>query len=144
MALLLLGLSACGTMGYKFQAPQLSIVSVELLKGDLRQQQLRVRMHVQNPNDRVLPISSISYEIEVAGQKFAHGESERDFLVPARGETDFDVGVTANAAGALLRLIGSGAHADNIDYRLSGTVKLSAGLLRSIPFEKSGSFGLRR
>jgi LEA14-like dessication related protein len=134
----------CSALGYKFETPQLSIVRVEFLKGDLLQQNLRVRLHVQNPNRRELPVSSITYEIEVAGEKFAHGESERDFVVPALGETEFDVGVTANAAGVLLKLATGGmGRRDALDYRLFGTVNLKSGLLRSLPFEQRGKVDLR-
>jgi LEA14-like dessication related protein len=137
-------LSGCSSLAPKLEMPQLQVVGVEVLRSDLLQQQLRVRMHVQNPNDRALPVRGITYTLEVAGEEFAHGESERDFTVPALGGLEFDVGVTANAAGALLRLATQrGGMPDSVDYRLRGRLSLSAGLLRSIPFEQSGSFKLR-
>jgi LEA14-like dessication related protein len=123
------------------EQPTLSVVNVELLKGDLFQQQLRVRMHVVNPNDRDLPVRSISYEVELAGTAFAHGESVTDFVVPAKGETEFDVNVTANAAGALLRLVGGGK--GDPEYRIFGKVRLSSGLVRGIPFDHKGVLKLR-
>ncbi len=135
--------AGCSTLGYKFEAPQLTIVGVEVLKLDLLQQELRVRMHVHNPNKRELPVSGISYEIEVAGDKFARGESERDFKVPAQGDADFDVTVTANAAATLLRYATSGSRSGTLEYRLVGKVSLSSGLLRTIPFEQKGRVALR-
>ena len=143
LAAAVLAVAGCSALGYKFETPQLTIVQVELVKGDLLQQNLRVRLHVRNPNRRELPVSGITYEIEVAGEKFAHGESERDFTVPALGETEFDVGVTANAAGVLLRLATGGIRSDAVDYRLVGKVNLKSGLLRSLPFEQRGKVNLR-
>jgi LEA14-like dessication related protein len=137
-----LAVAGCSTLGYKFEAPQLTVVQVQLVKGDLLQQNLRVRLHVRNPNRRELPVSSITYDLEVAGEKFAHGESERDFVVPALGETEFDVSVTANAAGVLLRLATGGVRGDALDYRLFGKVNLKSGLLRSLPFEQRGKVNL--
>ncbi len=61
------------------------MVNVEFVKGDLLSQQLRVRMRVQNPNDRALPVRGITYEVELAGKAFAHGDSVSEFLVPAKG-----------------------------------------------------------
>jgi len=136
-------LTGCSTLGYKFEAPALTIVGVEVLKLDLLQQSLRVRMHVHNPNKRELPVSGISYEIEVAGDRFARGESARDFTVPAQGDTEFDVNVTANAAATLLRYATSGSRSDTLEYRLVGKVSLSSGLLRTIPFEQKGRVALR-
>ena len=138
----LLALAGCSTLVPKLEAPRLSIVNIEVLKSDLLQQQLRVRMRVQNPNDRALPVRSITYAIEVAGEEFAHGDSDRNFIVPALGETEFDVNVTANAAALLLRLAGGGRTRE-MNYRLVGKVTLSSGLLRNIPFEQKGVLPLK-
>ena len=141
LAIACLAVAGCST--FKLEAPQLSVVRVELVKGDLMQQNLRVRLHVRNPNKRELSVSGISYEIEVAGEKFAHGESERDFVVPALGETEFDVAVTANAAAILLKLATGGMRSDALEYRLFGKVNLNSGLLRSLPFDQRGRVDLR-
>src|SRR5689334_11475358 len=81
-----------------FEKPTLDVVDIQLLKSDLLQQQLKVRMRVHNPNDRELPVRGITCELQLAGEAFAHGESESNFVVPALGSAEFDVGVTANAA----------------------------------------------
>lgn len=125
----------------KFKEPQLDVVEVQMLRGDLLQQELRVRMLVRNPNDRALAVRRVQYEVQVAGEAFAHGESERDFNVPANGEMQFDVGVTANAAAAVLRMLGSRSGA--VEYRITGKVTLATGLVRSIPFDEKGEFRLR-
>lgn len=139
MLVLLAGCSAVVPL----QEPKLQVVGVELLRGDLLRQELRVRMRVQNPNDRQLPVRSITYEVQLGGEAFAHGESESDFLVPANGETEFDVSVTANAAAAVLKLIGSGRNLDTVDYRISGKVALSSGMFRNIPFDQKGTLNLK-
>lgn len=135
-------LGGCALFMPKLQAPSLSIVSVELLKSDLWEQHLKVRMRVQNPNDRSLPVKGLTYTIEVVGQPFAAGVSGASFVVPARGEAEFDMNVTANMAGALFKLLGH-SDSDPIDYRISGKVSLSEGLLRTVPFDKHGTFKLQ-
>jgi LEA14-like dessication related protein len=130
----------------KLQAPTLSIVAVQLTSGTLWEQHLKVRMHVQNPNDRTLPVKSLEYSLEVDGQPFASGESDSGFVVPALGETEFDMSMTTNVAGALVRLLGRGSDAGggNIPYHLTGKVSLAQGLLRTIPFDQSGTFRLQQ
>jgi LEA14-like dessication related protein len=135
--------AACSSLVPKLETPDLQVVGIEVLRGDFLQQQLKVRMRVTNPNDRALPVRSITYQMQVAGEAFAHGESQRDFEIPARGTSEFDVSVTANAAGALLKLLSSGARLDAIDYKMTGRVMLASGLLRNIPFEQKGVFKLR-
>jgi LEA14-like dessication related protein len=128
----------------KLTTPTLSIVGVRVEGGDLLAQHLKVRVHVQNPNDRTLPVKGIEYTLEVDGQPFATGESAASFVVPALGEAEFDMNVTTNAAGTLMRLLGRAPGAlTSVPYRLSGKVSLSQGWLQSIPFEQTGTFRLQ-
>jgi LEA14-like dessication related protein len=138
----LLGLSGCSLFMPKLEAPRLSVVGVELQKGALWQQKLKVRMHVDNPNDRVLPIKGITYTLDVNGQEFAHGESAASFVVPALGEAEFDMNMTANMAGTIISLLSHGTDA-NVEYHLAGKISLSEGLLRSVPFDQHGTFKLQ-
>lgn len=138
----LLGLAGCSLFVPKLEPPRLSVVGVEFQKGALWQQKLKVRMHVANPNDRVLPIKGITYSLDVNGQEFAHGESAASFVVPALGEAEFDMNMTANMAGTIISLLSHGVDS-NVDYHLTGRISLSQGLLRSIPFDQHGTLKLQ-
>lgn len=131
-------LSGCSLFVPKLEKPTLSVVSVQLLKSDLWHQELKVRMRVQNPNDRALPVKGLAYQLEVEGQEFAHGMSGDSFVVPALGEAEFDMSVSANMASMLIKVLGQGGN--SVDYRISGKISLSSGLLRSIPFNERGTF----
>lgn len=145
VAVLLAALATGCALAPKLEPPQVSIVDVQVVSGDLWSQRLKVRLHVQNPNDRALPVRSIEYRIEIAGEQFADGESLASFVVPPLGQAEFDMTVNANLAGALLKLLGRGAGGlgQEVSYRLSGKVSLSEGWWRSIPFEQRGSFKLQ-
>jgi LEA14-like dessication related protein len=128
----------------KFTTPQLTIVGVKLEGSDLLAQRLKVRVHVRNPNDRTLPVKGIDYTLDVDGQPFASGESAGSFVVPALGEAEFDMNVTTNMAGTLVRLLARSSEArSSVPYRLSGKIALSQGWLQSIPFEQHGTFTLQ-
>jgi LEA14-like dessication related protein len=142
LLLLTVALSGCALIVPKLQTPSLAIVDVQVVKANFMEQQLRVRMRVENPNDRSLPIQGLSYTVYLGGQEFATGVSDASFVVPALGTAEFNVDVTANAAGALFAVL-SKPRGQGIDYRMKGTVELSHGWLRSIPFEQSGTFDLR-
>jgi LEA14-like dessication related protein len=144
VSLLFATLTACSALVPKLEKPSLSIVNVEFLKTDMFEQRLKVRLHVQNPNDRALPVKGLSYALEVAGEPFAQGVSGGSFVVPALGEAEFDMNVTANMAATLMKLMSrSGGIGDQVDYRMRGKISLSEGFLRSIPFEEHGTFKLR-
>jgi LEA14-like dessication related protein len=129
----------------KFTPPRLSVVNVQLEGGDLWEQRLKVHLHVENPNSRPLPVKGLEYTLEVAGQQLARGASAASFIVPAMGESEFDTNVTTNLAGTLLKLLGRGPDAlgQSVEYHLTGKVSLSAGLVRSIPFDERGSVRLQ-
>ena len=138
----MLALAGCSLFVPKLQTPHLSVVRVELQKGALWQQKLKVRMHVDNPNDRELPIKGITYTLDVNGQEFAHGESAAAFVVPALGDAEFDMNMTANMAGTIIGLLSHGTDAA-VEYHLVGKISLSHGLLRSVPFDQHGTFKLQ-
>jgi len=121
------------------QAPTVTPVSAELTDVQLQEQHFKVRLHVQNPNDRPLPIKSVSCTLQIEGLDVGQGESVEPFSVPAKGETDFDMRVTTNFAASvpnlLLRVAQRGALPG---YRISGTVNPDSHLLPPIPFAKSG------
>ena len=136
--LVFLGLSACSLFVPKLEKPTLSVVRVQMLKSDLWHQEFKVRIRVQNPNDRVLPIKGIVYQLDVEGQELAHGMSGDSFIVPALGEAEFDMSVSANMANMLIKLLNKGG--SEVEYRIYGKIDLSAGLLRSISFNDHGTF----
>ena len=127
----------------KFESPKLSVVSLKLQSADIFSQRMQVRMRVLNPNTRELPIKGITYRIEVNDANLAEGQTDAAFVVPAMGEAEFDVQVTANLAGALARLLSRGGTPETIDYHLIGNVALSSGFLRRIPFDERGSVKLK-
>lgn len=143
LAMVLL-LGGCTSLGAKLEAPRLSLVGIQLQEASFFEQRLRVRLRVQNPNDLVLPVRGIDVQFELDGEDFAQGVSERAFDVPALGEAEFDMLVTANAATALLRILDKDRDGplEALDYRIRGKLSTSLGLLRSVPFDERGSVSL--
>ncbi len=140
---LLLALAVGCASVTNLQAPDLSVVSMKVQSADLFEQRLLVRMRVQNPNARELPIKGITYRIEVGEAQLAEGESKTPFVVPAQGEAEFDVQVKANLAGVLSKFLSRKKGDDTLEYRLVGDVSLSSGFLRRIPFDERGSVKLK-
>lgn len=141
-ALAALMLAGCAST-LDLEPPNLSLVSMKVQSADLFSQRLLVRMRVINPNARELPIKGISYRIVVNESELAQGEASAPFVVPAQGEAEFDVQVTANLASTLSKLMSRRGSTDTLEYRLVGDVTLSSGFLRRIPFDERGSVKLK-
>ena len=141
---LTLALGACSLIAPKFNRPNVTVISIQLRSGNLLQQNFAVKLNIQNPNDRALPVRGLHTELNVGGQQIASGVSDRAVIVPAFGEAEFDMTITANLAVALLKLADkANQHADSIDYDLTGEANIDLPFLRNLPFHQSGSFSLQ-
>ena len=130
-------LAACSFA--KFETPHLMVIKAEMVDSDILSQRFRVRLRAQNPNDRELPVRGITCNLELDGEQFGNGVSAEEFTIPAYGEAEFDMLLTTNLAGALMRFIGKKDRGETgLEYRLSGKINLAKGFMRSIPFSDTG------
>jgi len=143
LSLFWLMLTGCSVLAPKFTKPELSVASVELVGGNLMQQNFRVTLNIHNPNDRTLPVTRLHIELHIAGEEVATGVNTRAFVVAAHGDTQFDMSITANLALVLLKLASrKDAHADTIDYQMTGGASIDLPFLRDLPFHQDGSLAL--
>jgi len=135
-------LAVVGCTGIKpdLKTPELSVVSVGMVSGDIFSQQFRVRLRVQNPNDRELPVKAIDYHLFLQGDSFAEGVSDAPFVVPAVGETEFDMLVRTNFVSSIGRLLSrlETTGSRQIQYEMSGKVFIDLPFVGGIPFSDTG------
>ncbi|MFM1887256.1 MAG: hypothetical protein RL026_2413 [Pseudomonadota bacterium] len=136
-------LQACASTGRRFEAPQVQVVGLQVVKADLARQQLRVRLKVHNPNAMALPVRRIDFQLAVAGEAAAEGSGVQPFVVPARGSAEFEVMTSVNVVAVALRLLSGGVRDGKVDYQLRGEVGLDSMLRSRLPFSQSGSVPFR-
>lgn len=134
-----LALAGCSALPINLETPEVSVIGIRGLEANFFEQRLEVRMLVKNPNAVELPVNGLDIEVELAEEPFATGVTAREFVVPANGEAEFDMIVTANAANAILKILGGGGQHGEIGYKMKGKLSTKLGLLRTIPFEESGT-----
>jgi LEA14-like dessication related protein len=136
-------LAACSLVAPKFERPTVSVVGIEMVNGNLLQQNFRVKFNIQNPNDRAIPVTGLHASLDVGGAHVAQGQNDRAFVVPAMGNVDFDMMITANMGLAVLKLANKmDQHADSIDYDVSGSASIDSSFLRDLPFHQTGTISL--
>lgn len=133
----LLCVGGCRTLTPRLVPPTLTVTAVSLQGGGLRHAQVQLQVHVINPNDRAISVRSIVVNLDLAGMPFASGTNEAPFTVPANGDTDFTLDVTANVSRALLVMIGGLGH-HTVAYHLYGELHLQHSLVRTIHFAHDG------
>jgi len=140
--LLLVCMAGCSSLAPKLETPRITIVKVAMMSGDVFSQNFLVHLNVQNPNDRELPIKGIEYKLFLQGDSFAEGTSTKPFVVPAKGETEFDMSVRTNFVSGIARLLTRLNGKTKVEYIFEGTVLLPSGMVRKIPFQESGTVDL--
>lgn len=141
VCVLVLCLAACSTP--KLAVPKLALVSVAMTSADIFNQQFMVRVNVENPNDRELPITGIDYKLFLEGDSFAEGLSNKPFTVPANGNIDFDMIVRTNFVSGAGRLISRLNGRDQVQYVVEGKVLTDISGLKRVPFQESGTVSLK-
>jgi LEA14-like dessication related protein len=137
-------LGACSLLAHHYQKPVVSVIGIQWLGGNLMQQNFTLKLNVQNPNDRALPVSNLHADLRLLGDTVASGVSNRAFVIPALGNADFDLEVTAHMAVALLRIAArADARADPIEYDLAGEATVDLPFLGKLPFSQHGAFPAR-
>jgi LEA14-like dessication related protein len=133
--------AACSTLPSNLVAPDVEVAGVQMLSTDMFAQRFKLRMKVVNPNDLELPVTGLEYTVIMMGDRFAEGVSNEAFLLPAKGEAEFDMMVTTNFVSSFGRLLSraGGGKLEDIDYEIAGKVFVDKGMLRKIPFNHRGT-----
>lgn len=142
---LLATLTAC-LSGPKLQTPQLSLLGIQIMAADMFAQQFKVHVKVENPNDLEVAVKGIEYEIFLMGDNFAEGTTDQSFVLPAKGEAEFDMTVKTNFVSSLGRLVSrmGGGKLQDVQYTITGKLLLEKGVMRTIPFSRSGTVDFTR
>jgi LEA14-like dessication related protein len=147
LAALLVALSL-GACGRAYQQPEVLFEGVRLGGIGLRGGTLYAQVLVTNPNRFDLETRSLSYALELAhptraGEwiNFTEGRIDEAVRVAARGSTILEVPITFqydDAGGAMRSILDRGSFV----YRVSGDVRLSEPIGRTIPYRRTGTVSL--
>jgi LEA14-like dessication related protein len=133
-------LSACAVVEESISAPDVNLTAVKLETLDFSGQTFKLSFDVSNPNAFPLPVNLIDYGVSLDGHRFASGRTDCDIMVPAGGDTEFDISVELDllkSAPALLSVVHDSAKRD-IPYSLEGRVSLAIPATKPLKFEQSG------
>lgn len=133
-------LAACAGTASVIAAPQIDLTRVELTSANFRQQTFLLSFDVSNPNPFPLPVRAVEYRVMLDNEKFAGGETQGSFTVPARGDDSFAFSVDLDflSSATHLRSLLRGGLQENVRYELKGRLTIDIPLVKPIPFSSSG------
>ncbi len=134
--------AGCAGTGRISERPYITLSNINLLNLGVFEQRYRIMIRVQNPNDVVIPIKGMSYQLFINEQNFARGVSNESVIIPEFGEEVVEIVATSDLTSILRQLqeLMSGG-INKVSYRMTGKVKL-ANRIRRLPFEYKGELDL--
>lgn len=119
-------LAGCASTGALVETPSVDLRTVEATELGFSGQTFLLAFEVTNPNPFPLPVSTISYGVELDGHRFASGSTSGGFTVPASGQGEFAISVELDLLKTAPPLL----------YTVRDSLK------RDVPYELTGEFGL--
>lgn len=137
--------SSCAGMGTIVSTPGVSLRNIEALDLGFSGQRFLLGFDVTNPNPFPLPVSGVSYNVELDGQRFATGATPGRFTIPAAGDGEFSISVELDllrSAPQLLYIVRE-ANRRPVPYELRGQFELDIPLTDPVAFRTSGLVSLQ-
>jgi len=122
--------------------PKVNLVNiVPAASSGVFEQRFLVDLRISNLNDFDIPIDGLSFEMDVNGDYFATGLSNRNVLVPRLGTAVVSVETTANSFD-LFRQILNAVRTGTVEYSIKGTAIVDSLGARTVPFRQVGKLNL--
>ncbi|WP_405233004.1 LEA type 2 family protein [Lentisalinibacter salinarum] len=136
----------CATARFDAEPPTVRLDSVRLVDANWSGQNFVLVFAAENPNGFPLPVRSVDYAVQLAGQRFATGSATEGFTLPARGAGTFSIEVHTDLLGSasMLSALIFREGRREIDYELAGELRVDMPFARPLRFREAGRVDLAR
>lgn len=125
------------------EEPRISLQNVRIMKAEGLMQTLLVDLLIENPNDFSIPVTGLDFALNVNGADFARGLSNQRVVIPRLGQATVPVEVNVSLL-SVVRLLQTFRAAQALDYAIDGKIYLDHFVMRTVPFDRTGSLALQR
>jgi len=133
-------LGGCAGFQFGLQKPEVTVVDIRPLDATLLEQRFVLTLRVTNPNSVEIPIEGLTFRLDLSGQQFATGVSNKPALIPRLGEGLVEVTATTSLARLLRQFRELAKMRDKVEYRLRG--RLVTGNFGGFDFDQTGEVGV--
>lgn len=118
--------------------PEVSLADLRPEQAGLFEQRVTATLRIRNPNDGALPIDGYRFTLELNGQPFASGFSDRKVTVPRLSEATTEAAAVVSTLDLMRQIIAAPVQG-GFAYRLTGIAFVDSGAGRKpMPFEQTG------
>jgi LEA14-like dessication related protein len=135
LALMMALLAGCAGLPPGAEPPSVTLAGLGVNSASLFEQQLSLKLRVQNPNPEAFEIDGIAFTLELNDQPFAKGVGNQPITVPRYGSALMDVEAVSTLS-SFLRQLGKLVDKPELRYRIKGTLSIAGGT--RIPFDRRG------
>ncbi|MEM8983856.1 MAG: LEA type 2 family protein [Pseudomonadota bacterium] len=140
-------LGGCATLAEYVETPRIALAEIAIVDVSLASQQFTLGLDITNTNPFPLPLASLDYAVELAGQRFATGSSTQSLLVGANATERVALTIDTDLATSALTLarLFIGGTPESLAYRLTGNVGLDLPQAdKLLAYESAGEVALTR
>jgi len=134
---ILSSVTGCVTAFTATEPPEINVINILPLQSEgILEQRVRVDLRILNPNNFDLPISGVSFQLDINDLRFARGVSNQSVTVPRLGEAKTSVVVTTTVMDLFWQVLALDRH-QNPSYAIKGKMYLGSTHIHTVPFSHS-------
>ncbi|NIP30924.1 MAG: hypothetical protein GTO02_14050 [Candidatus Dadabacteria bacterium] len=138
--LFLFAFTSCSGIGKSLiKSPDLSVTHISVSKLSLEEQDINLKLRIDNPNPYALPIRGFSYKFFINDSEFIDGYFNNKFDIKANDNSTIELKLSGNLLSFLKKLDIS--ILKNIDYKIKGDIAILIGNL-TFPYEYNGKLSI--
>jgi LEA14-like dessication related protein len=112
----------------RIRKPDFFITTIAIMRAELINTRLKVKLRVDNPNGFPVELSSFSYELYGGDRFWADGKETEAFLIPARGSAETELSLVMNFINMRRELLDQIISMRQVKYRFAGEAAISTNL----------------
>ncbi len=136
-----LALTGCVPLGQQFQAPEVTLETLRILRIADAKADVTISLRVFNPNTYTLPVDRVDFEVTLDGRPAANSRSVRVDPLPPQGEAKVELSGRVDVAAVATALMTIGSQLP-VDYAVKGTIMLTDGT--AVPVARKGRVPVAR
>jgi LEA14-like dessication related protein len=140
---ILLILSGCAGWGKRLESPRITLSNFNVKEIKIFESVFTIEMRVFNTNDTPLEIKGLNFDLEHNGKQLATGVANVKINIPSYETAIIPMTLYSSVLG-VVKVLRSLAKTENLEYKLTGRLRLGGGAMPStISFKSTGELPLK-